>query len=246
MNPGMKKTISYLLNVEEQATSALFSDPVRPLDRSIWPGGNLMLRCPLPSNLSKTYWERDGTALTPTARVQHLHDGLLILNASDSDSGRYHCLSVEHSKADKYITTVAEYRVSIGPGGSGDGNGIFPQAQRNGPSVSGLQAVIGLLVVSLLALLAWNYYKGHLPLPCNCRKKSGVQAGEQGGLPTTVSHQDAQRPAQAEDKPLVSGSDNGTSNKHTREEEALSAAKENDAPKINLQSLQFIDDESEI
>lgn len=154
---------------------------------------------------------------------------------------------MEHSKAGKYTTTVAEYQVSMGPGRSGDGNQIFSEAQINGPSVAGLQAVIGLLVVFLLALLTWNFYKGHLPLPWNCGKKNGEQTGEQGGLDSTVTYQDAQRPALAEDKPLVSGRDNGTSNNNqTREEAAFSAADENDAPKINLQSLQFIDDESEI
>lgn len=225
----------------------MFSDPVRPLSRAIWPGGNLKLRCPLPSNMAKTTWERDGTALTPTTHFQLLKDGLLILNASDSDTGRYRCLSVERSKADKYTTTVAEYLVSIGPAGSGDGNPIFPQAQKNAPSVAGLQAVIVLLVVSLLALLTWNFYKGHLPLPWKCGKKNGEQTGEQGGPNSTVTCQDAQRPALAEDKPLVSGRDNGTSNNiHTRGEAAFSAAEENDAPKVNLPSLQFIDDESEI
>lgn len=214
------------------------------MNRSIWPGGNLKLRCPSPSNLAKTTWERDGSPLTPSARLQLLGDGLLILNASDSDTGRYRCLSVERSKADEYTTTVAEYQVGIGPAGSGDGSLIFPQAQMDGPSVTGLQVVVGLLVVSLLALLAWNFYKGHLPLPWNCGKKNREQYQEthaQGG-------QDAPRPALAEDKPLVLGTDNGTSNNNqSGGEAAFSAAEEeNDGPTVTLPSLQYIDDESEI
>ncbi|XP_070701650.1 semaphorin-4E [Pempheris klunzingeri] len=225
------------------------ADPLKPVNRSIWPGGNLKLSCPSPSNLAKTTWEWDGSPLTPAPRLQFLRDGLLILNATDSDAGQYRCLSVEHSKADKYTTAVVEYQVSIGPAGLGD-LPILPQAQMDGPSVAGLQAVVGLLVVALLALLAWNFYKGHLPLPWKCGKNNRAQSqdtDEQGGLNSTVTYQDGPRPALAEDKPLVSETDNGSgNNNHAREEAAFSAAEENDAPKVTLPSLQYIDDESEI
>lgn len=221
------------------------ADPVKPLNRSIWPGGNLKLRCQSPSAMAKPRWERDDHPLTAAPRLQFLKDGLLILNASDSDAGRYRCLFDERSKSGSYTTTVAEYQVSIGPAGSGDRNLIFPQAQMGGPSVAGLQAVIGLLLVCLLALLAWNFYKGHLPLPWNCRKNSEQSQG-QGGLNSTVTCQDT-RSALAEDKPLVSGTDNGTSNNnHAGGEEPLGAAEGNDPPTVDVPALQFIDDESEI
>ena len=166
-----KIKIVHELFFNHNARISVFSDPVKPLDRFIWPGGNLKLSCTSPSNLAKTTWERDGTALTPTARLQLLQDGLLILNASDSDTGRYLCQSVEHSSAGQYSATVAEYQVNS----LGDGNRIFPKAQINGPSLAGLQAVIGLLFVSLLALLTWNLYKGHIPLPWNCLKRGNKQ-----------------------------------------------------------------------
>lgn len=227
------------------------ADPVKPVNQSIWPGGNLKLHCPSPSNLAKTSWERDNHPLTPSLRLQLLRDGLLILNASDSDVGRYRCLSVEHSKVAEYTTTVADYQVRIAPAGSGKGGQIsVPQAQRDGPSVAGLQAVVGLLVVSLLALFAWNFYKGHIPLPWNCRNKNREQSqesDEQGGLNSTVTHQATPRPALAEDKPLVSGTDNETrNNNHTDGEVGFSAAEGANAPKVTLPSLQYIDDESEI
>lgn len=224
------------------------ADPVKPLNRYIWPGGNLKLRCLSPSNLAITTWERDGSGLIPASRRQLLQDGLLILNASYSDAGSYRCLSREQSKAGKYTTTVAEYLVSIGQAGSGDGSLIHPEAQVDGPSVTGLQVVVGLLVVSLLALLAWNFYKGHVPLPWNCGRSNRTQSQNQEGSNSIAIYTDASRPAVAEDKPLVSGRDNGTSiNNHTGEEAAFSGAEEeNDAPKVDLPSLQFIDDESEI
>ncbi|KAK5919383.1 hypothetical protein CgunFtcFv8_023282 [Champsocephalus gunnari] len=212
------------------------ADPVKPMNRSFWQGGNLNLRCLPPSNLAKTSWERAGRPLTPSARIQVLQDGLLILNATESDSGRYRCLSVELSKADQYTSTVAEYQATAlsDPGDTGS-----TQAQTEGPSVAGLQVVVGLLVVSLLALLAWNFYKGHLPLPWNCRKKNTEQSQEtpeQGGLNSRVTYQDTPGPVPAEGKPLVSGTNNGRNN-HTGGE----VAGENEDPK---DSLQYIDDEN--
>ncbi|XP_040910673.1 semaphorin-4E [Toxotes jaculatrix] len=223
------------------------ADPVKPMNQSIWPGGNLKLSCPLPSNLAKTSWQRDSSPLTPSARFQLLQDGLLIFNASDSDSGLYSCLSVESSKTAEYTTTVAEYHVTV----ASAGGQIFPRAQTEGPSVVGLKAVVGLLVVCLLVLLAWNFYKGHLPLPWNCGKTNSKQTQEyreEGALNSGVHYQEAQRPAVAEDKPLVSGRNNGSSNNnHTGGEAAHSDAREeNDAPRVSLPSLQYIDDESEI
>lgn len=149
---------------------------------------------------------------------------------------------MEHSSAGQYSATVAEYQVNS----LGDGNRIFPKAQINGPSLAGLQAVIGLLLVSLLALLTWNLYKGHIPLPWNCLKKR-EQTEERGDLNSAVTYQDAQRPAAGEKKLLVSDGDYSTNYKNPGPEGAeLIDAKESDLPKVNLQSLQFIDNESEI
>lgn len=227
------------------------ADAVKSVDQLLWLGGNMKLRCPSPSNLAKTIWERDDRHLTASPRHQFLHDGLLILNASDSDAGRYRCLSVENSKVDEYTTTVAEYLVSVAPAGSGmDGQRFVPQAQRDGPSLVGLQAAVGLLVVSLLALLAWNFYNGHLPLPWNCRGKrpEAQESDEQEALRRTMAHQSAPTSEVTEDKPLVSGTDNGKSNNNqTDGEQGLSGAEgENDAQNANLPSLQYIDDESEM
>lgn len=201
---------------------------VNPTNLSVLSQGNLKLRCPSPSNLAKTTWERDDDALTPSTRLQILEDGLLILNATNSEGGRYRCLSEERSKAAVYKTTLADYRVSVAdPAGSNDRTTLL-EARVDGPSVAGLQAAVALLLVSLLALLAWNFYNGHLPLPWNCMKKNIEQSPES---------QDAARSAPAEGKPLVAGADNGRGNHR---------AEESGGPNALLPPLQFIDDESEI
>lgn len=201
----------YLKNVSDVSTDSsymlLFSDPVKVMNRSVQPGGIINLRCPSPSNLAQTRWELNDQILTPSARVQLQEEGLVIVNASESDAGRYRCLSLEHSKTTEYRTTVAEYRVTVAAGDSGTGRTGLAQAQTDGPSVTGLVAVVGLLVICLVALLAWNFYKGHLPLPW----KLGPPGD--GGPNSTEIQQDDGKP---ECKPLVLGTNSGGgNNNHT-------------------------------
>ncbi|KAM4605753.1 semaphorin-4E isoform 1-T3 [Polymixia lowei] len=217
------------------------SDPVKLVSQSIWVGGNLKLRCPPSSNLAKMSWQRDTLPLTPSTRLQFLRDGLLILNASAGDVGRYRCLSLERSHADKYTSTVAEYQVSIG----GAGKVSPPHAQREGPSLAGLQATVVLLVLLLAVLVGWNFYKGHLPLPWRCGDKRGAVREENQealGHVSTVTRQETQDPAMAEGKPLVSGTDNCSgNNNHTGAEVEV----DTEVAKGGV-SLQYIDEESEI
>lgn len=215
-----------------------------PISRSIWPSGNIKLHCSSPSNLAKTIWKRNDKDVKATGHVQFLLDGLLILNASESDAGHYRCLSVEQSKANSYTTTVVEYQVNIDPAGSRDGNQIMPEARTNGPSVAGLQAFIVLLSLAFLALLTWNFYKGHIPLPCY--RRNTEQKEKRGGQNTTVVYHETEGSAQANDELLESGRDNGTGRNHSSGEAASDVPEEEEASKAYLPSLQFIDDESEI
>ncbi|XP_056148783.1 semaphorin-4E [Lampris incognitus] len=224
------------------------ADPVKPVTQSIWPNSHLKLRCLPLSNLAQPSWLRDGSSLPPSARFQLLRDGLLILNASASDAGRYRCLSLERSHNNLYATSVAEYQVGIASGKGGDsGQRPSPQAQ-DGPSLTGLQATVGLLVVLLAVLLSWNIYKGHLPLTRVCRPKKGAERAEKleqaPGYGSSVTQQEAQKPALAEGKPLVSELGNSSHNNHTGGEVEFSAeVEENASPKL---TLQYIKDESEI
>ncbi|KAM6918235.1 semaphorin-4E [Xenentodon cancila] len=220
-------------------------EPIKPVIRSIWPGGNLKLSCPSPSNLAKMSWEQDKRAVTPSSRLQLQRDGLLILNASVNEAGLYRCLIVERSKANEYTTVGAEYQVHIDPPGSGKGADILnPQAQTDGPSVAGLQAGVAILLVFLLALLAWNFYKGHLP--CTCVKKNEEQSQQTHDREAQSAkvYQDAQRSVTAENKALVSESQHSSNNNHSGAG-PLTDSQDSDGQCVNLPSMQYIDDESE-
>lgn len=183
--------------------------PVTPFNQSIWIGGSLKLHCTNPSNRAATIWKQDRQTLSPTLRHQFLKDGLLILNASDSDAGLYCCLSVERSKTDEYTSTVAEYQVTIASPGIGKGDEIlFPHAQRDGPSVTSLHGVIAFLTIALCVLLAWNIYKGHFP--CLPKFKNGQQSPEVHEEMALDSSINKQQP-RAENKPLVSDTNSSSS-----------------------------------
>lgn len=190
------------------------AEPSTPVSQSIWPGGNLKLLCINPSNLATTVWEQDKQTLGPSARHQFLRDGLLILNASDSDAGLYSCLSEESSKTDRFISTVAEYQVTIASiNGKGDPL-LFPHAQRDAPSVAGLQALVVVLFILIVALVAWNFYKGHLRLPCIRRGKTGEQSPEVPEVMPIDSSINKQH-TRPENKPLVSGANSSSNNNHS-------------------------------
>lgn len=214
---ALSKTQNKLIQ-SVQGVASLCPKPVpfTPVKYSIWIGGNLKLRCTNPSNRAATIWEQDREILNPTLRRQFLKDGLLILNASDSDAGNYCCLSVERSKTDEYTSTVAEYQVTIASPGNGNGNGIlFPHAQRDGPSVAGLHAAIAFLTIVVCALLAWNIYKGHFPcLPGLKSRQQSPEVHEEMALDSSINKQQPR-----ENKPLVSDTNSRSSsnNNHNTE-----------------------------
>ncbi|KAJ0037201.1 hypothetical protein NL108_018683, partial [Boleophthalmus pectinirostris] len=144
--------------------------PSTPVNQSVRVGGSLKLHCTNPSNHAVTIWEQDRLTLNPTHRHHFLKDGLLILNASDSDAGLYSCLSVERSKMNTYTSTVVEYQVTIALSGKEDGIG-FPHAQRDG-----LHVAIAIFAIAFFGLFSWNIYKGHFTR--SCRDKSGQLSPE--------------------------------------------------------------------
>lgn len=189
------------------------SDPIKPLNWSIREGEDLKLSCLPLSSLGKIIWQKNNINLTASAALQ-LQDGLLIQNVSLSDAGRYRCLSVEHSRTKMHSITVIEHLVTIDLSDSGkDDRTVNPKAQTDCGSVTGLQVACALLGLAFIALLAWNFYKGHLCLPWSFFKsKSEEQPQEsqnQEALHSGVSYQAAPR----EEKPVVISS-NSNNNQH--------------------------------
>uniref|UniRef100_A0AAX7UDZ4 Semaphorin-1A n=1 Tax=Astatotilapia calliptera TaxID=8154 RepID=A0AAX7UDZ4_ASTCA len=187
------------------------ADPIKPLNLSVREGEDLKLSCLPLSSLGKIMWQKNNIDLTPSAALQ-LQDGLLIQNVSLSDAGHYRCLSVEHSRAKKHSITVIEHLVTIDLSDSGDRT-LDTQAQTDCASVTGLQVACALLGLAFFALLAWNFYKGHLCMPWSCFKsKSEEQSQEsqnQEALHSGVSYQAAPR----EEKSVVISS-NSNNNQH--------------------------------
>lgn len=187
------------------------ADPIKPVNLSVREGEDLKLSCLPLSSLGKIMWQKNNIDLTPSAALQ-LQDGLLIQNVSLSDAGHYRCLSVEHSRAKKHSITVIEHLVTIDLSDSGDRT-LDTQAQTDCASVTGLQVACALLGLAFFALLAWNFYKGHLCLPWSCFKsKSEEQSQEsqnQEALHSGVSYQAAPR----EEKSVVISS-NSNNNQH--------------------------------
>lgn len=211
------------------------SEPIKPLNWSVQQGSDLKLSCVPPSSLAQTTWKQNGRDLIPSDSLQLQQDGLLIHNVSFSDAGHYRCFSVESSRADKYNTTVIEYQVTIDVSGSGETEHTSdPQAQTDCRSAVALQVIACFLAFSLLGLLGWNFYKGHLPLPWNCLKRSSEepQRNQEEAINSRMSYQVVQGAPPAEEKPLVSRTDSSSTsnNNHTP-----SAAEENNAPKATLQ-----------
>lgn len=189
------------------------ADPIKPLNWSIREGEDLKLSCLPLSSLGKIIWQKNNINLTASAALQ-LQDGLLIQNVSLSDAGRYRCLSVEHSRTKMHSITVIEHLVTIDLSDSGkDDRTVNPKAQTDCGSVTGLQVACALLGLAFIALLAWNFYKGHLCLPWSFFKsKSEEQPQEsqnQEALHSGVSYQAAPR----EEKPVVISS-NSNNNQH--------------------------------
>ncbi|KAM6948337.1 semaphorin-4E [Aplochiton taeniatus] len=232
-----------LIQSVRRADASLCPDsaPVKPVNQTLFLGGNLKLPCPRASDLAVSHWQRDAAPLPPSPQL--LPDGLLIANGSAADAGRYRCLSLEGSHTGQYTTVVAEYLVSVASGSAlGGPFPSTPQAQTEGPSLAALQVSVGLLVVLLAALLGWNLYRGHLPLPWNWRSKRGAEqeVNQGAGQPGSASdsngaHQEAPSPGEAKTKPLVFEAGNCVvrHNNHSGGERGPP-------------SLQYIDDESVI
>ena len=181
------------------------------------PGSNVKLGCEPISDLAQLLWHVGGRALVRSDQHHFHRDSLMILNASVGDAGHYSCWSVERSHGHEHRRLGAEYRLTLGTRTRG---GLelptSPQAQSSNGGMVGMQVLVALLSVTLVALVAWNYYKGHLTLlPCKLGGRQEHPEGSQGDVASTL------QPLQStEEKPP--GPAGNSNNNHGNQEHALS------------------------
>ncbi|XP_072516478.1 semaphorin-4E [Salminus brasiliensis] len=173
--------------------------PVKVMNRSLVLGNNIKLPCQKDLILAKVNWSFTGKPLNPSNRKYSIYsDGLIIYNASAADAGRYACGTVEQVLSKQYHRTLAIYELHI-PSLVNDKDNtevgmskeespttaptvVEPSPPQSRSTMNSLMAIeIALAVVSvlLLALLLWNFSKGHLSLHRFSRQKPSKQPSKQ-------------------------------------------------------------------
>ncbi|XP_041918636.1 semaphorin-4E [Alosa sapidissima] len=154
--------------------------------RTFVPGNNVKLECKPISNLAKQDWYVGDKTLVLSDKYKVHNDSLMILNASAADAANYSCWSVERSHEHEYRWQKAKYQLTLGT--NGDGRWVLPtspQAQSSRQHLVSLQILVVLLSVMLALLVAWNFYKGHLTLPCKMGRGQAHMNSSRGEVANT-------------------------------------------------------------
>ncbi|KAI1883039.1 hypothetical protein AGOR_G00241130 [Albula goreensis] len=205
------------------------SGSVKPKNITLIPGSNINLPCHPSSNLAQVRWQLSSQPLPSSPRYYTFSKGLMILNASAADAGAYACVSEERVRGRLYSRTEAEYLLALGSD----------------------KVAVALLAVALLALLTWNGCKGHIPLPVPCGARPSDTPGDkqdhpQSGQQNPAVSDQLRENALPEDKPLMDTAVNYSSNNNRHSEDLSSNGDSTLSPKVTLDTLKYIDDESEI
>ncbi|XP_027006497.2 semaphorin-4E-like isoform X2 [Tachysurus fulvidraco] len=127
--------------------------------KTFYPGNEVRLLCQPGSNLARVQWSVNNHTIQNSNKYHNLHNNLLILNASDSDAGFYTCTSVESSNGNDYVIQTATYELRLG--NFMEHPLVQPQAQKQQKCLSFLSILAIIPTLMLLALVVWNFYKGH-------------------------------------------------------------------------------------
>ncbi|MCI4390806.1 hypothetical protein PGIGA_G00127150 [Pangasianodon gigas] len=127
------------------------------------PGNMVRLLCQPGSNLARVQWHVNDHPVENSNTYHIQHNSLFILNASDSDTGHYTCTSVESSNGKDYVTKIAMYELRLGNLDPSVQLQLQVQEQQN--TLLALQAAVTILTLVLVALVTWNFYKGHITIP---------------------------------------------------------------------------------
>ncbi|KAJ8271104.1 hypothetical protein GJAV_G00122810 [Gymnothorax javanicus] len=225
--------------IDGDASRCSDSDPnlVKVNNITLVPGSNIKLPCQPYSNLARVKWHLLSQPLQSDRKYDISKEGLMILDATPSDAGLYTCRSEETVKGRLYTREEAKYRVVHKKGRMIEKTPQL-EAQTQGASLTALQVSVVVLSILLGALLAWNLYRGHLPLPCRSRKSQDRPMSNQRG-PQVASPASDQVRNCLEDKPLMTEVNYSANNNRLNGDSALS-------PKATMDAFKYIDDESEI
>ncbi|XP_062380055.1 semaphorin-4E [Sardina pilchardus] len=185
------------------------------VNRTFVPGNNVKLECEPISNLARQEWFVGEAALVLSDKHHFHNDSLMILNASAADAAVYSCWSVERSHGRKYRRQKAKYQLALRT--NGDGRWVLPtspQARSSHQRLVGLQILVVLLSVTLALLVGWNFYKGHLTLPCKLGRGQTHTDGSPGEAPG------AQQPLQHTEEKTSAPAGNSNNN-HANQENAI-------------------------
>ncbi|XP_051978365.1 semaphorin-4E-like [Xyrauchen texanus] len=174
------------------ATWCPITAAVEPKIRTLVLGNNIRLLCQPDSNLARVRWNFAGKLLPSSNKKYTIYsDGILIYNASVTDTGHYTCMSVEWVKGRQYTQTLAIYdlqqqlvvdvtdkiktTVGINPTSSGfhklEEPPSLPQSQTIESKWIVMQVALAVLSVMMACLLIWNLYMGHIsPFMCCVRQ----------------------------------------------------------------------------
>ncbi|XP_030630525.1 semaphorin-4E [Chanos chanos] len=207
------------------------AESAKPVKTLFFLGSDVKLHCPPGSNLARTEWKVNEEVLTNSKSRQIHHDGLMILNASDTDAGHYVCRSVEKT----YYLTHAMYDLSV----QGSASRHLPQNQRNSGELVTLKVFVALLSMMLVALVVWNLYQGHISLP-GCSKVRQDTGSGQTAFPSVLDPLCNQ-----EEKVTALPGNSNSNNNHEVDDLVLSYPEEKTINHSPL-DIRYIDDESEI
>ncbi|KAK2868457.1 hypothetical protein Q7C36_000328 [Tachysurus vachellii] len=137
--------------------------------KTFYLGNEVRLLCQPGSNLARVQWSVNNHTIQNSNKYHIHHNNLLILNASDSDAGFYTCTSVESSNGNDYVIQNATYELRLGD--FMEHSSIQPQVQEQQKCLFFLNILVIIPTLILLALVVWNFYKGHFAVQ-RCLEKA--------------------------------------------------------------------------
>uniref|UniRef100_UPI00398EF9AF semaphorin-4E-like n=1 Tax=Pristiophorus japonicus TaxID=55135 RepID=UPI00398EF9AF len=196
--------------------------------RTIIPGNNMVLNCYSTSNLAHMQWLLNRRLiLAEDSKYLYFNDGLLIFNVSIADEGQYDCQSVETVAGKPFAQVTASYLLQLSGTGqhpiptkalpsaesgisivpTSPGNTVrmanLPMTQNYLQTEFTLKGLLVLFVMMFIFLLAWNVYKGHVPMPLRpSRSEDRMTRITQTSLLNTSVQQLEEKSPLATDPPL--------------------------------------------